>query len=185
MDVFPIPSDVRYDYADSFTDKHRGTDIFAARGTPVVAVTDGIARADEDPRGGHVVYLVGEDGNRYYYAHLDSRDPVLEAAGRLGVSVVAGAALGAVGTTGNAEGTSPHLHFQVATDAGTVNPFPVLTGIDPHRNALVAPEKPKPKPEAPKTKLSSSSDQATEAGGAGIAVLVLLLALSRSRRSRR
>jgi murein DD-endopeptidase MepM/ murein hydrolase activator NlpD len=35
--------------------------------------------------------------------------------------------LGYVGTTGNAQGTPPHLHFGVYTPSGAINPLPMLT----------------------------------------------------------
>ena len=88
---------------------HRGVDIFAARGTPVLAATDGwVTRVETTRVGGNVVWIQPLFGNmRVYYAHLHEQwvEP--------GDFVVAGQPLGAVGNTGNAITTPPHLHFGV------------------------------------------------------------------------
>jgi peptidoglycan LD-endopeptidase LytH len=88
---------------------HRGVDIFAARGTPVLAATDGwVTRVETTRVGGNVVWMQPLFGNmRVYYAHLHEQwvEP--------GDFVVTGQPLGAVGNTGNAITTPPHLHFGV------------------------------------------------------------------------
>jgi murein DD-endopeptidase MepM/ murein hydrolase activator NlpD len=88
---------------------HRGVDIFAARGTPVLAATDGwVTRVETTRVGGNVVWMQPLFGNmRVYYAHLHEQwvEP--------GEFVLAGEPLGAVGNTGNAVTTPPHLHFGV------------------------------------------------------------------------
>ena len=88
---------------------HRGVDIFAARGTAVLAATDGwVTRVETTQRGGNVVWMQPLFGNmRVYYAHLDEQwvEP--------GEFVLAGQPLGAIGNTGNARTTPPHLHFGV------------------------------------------------------------------------
>ena len=88
---------------------HRGVDIFAARGTPVLAATDGwVTRVETTRVGGNVVWMQPLFGNmRVYYAHLHEQwvEP--------GEFVLAGQPLGAVGNTGNAITTPPHLHFGV------------------------------------------------------------------------
>jgi MYXO-CTERM domain-containing protein len=185
--AFPLPAGVRYDYASLFGPKHQGCDVFAARGTPVLAVDNGHARATEDPRGGHVVYLAGETGYHYYYAHLESRTPELEAAGDAGVNVRAGEQLGTVGTSGNAAGKQPHLHFQVATpNAATVDPFPFLAEVDPKLSEPLPaqPEIPEPPPDvtAPSSAPSSSTATAAAAGGGGLVLLALLWFFGRRRR---
>ncbi|HEX7236925.1 MAG TPA: M23 family metallopeptidase [Gammaproteobacteria bacterium] len=88
---------------------HRGVDIFAARGTPVLAATDGwITRVETTRVGGNVIWMQPLAGNmRVYYAHL--QEQWVEA----GDFVLAGQPLGAVGNTGNAITTPPHLHFGV------------------------------------------------------------------------
>ena len=103
---------------------HQGVDIFAARGTPVVAATGGVVTSvGENRLGGKVVWVV-EPGRRwsFYYAHLD-RQLV-----RPGTRVTAGDTLGLVGNTGNARSTPPHLHFGVYRTGrrGAVDPWPFL-----------------------------------------------------------
>lgn len=101
---------------------HDGIDIFAPRGTPVVAVTGGIARTDTNNLGGNVIWLQG-GGRRYYYAHLDSW--AITGSARVG----AGDVLGYVGNTGNASTTAPHLHFGIY-DGGAVDPQPFVQADD-------------------------------------------------------
>ena len=61
--------------------RHRGSDVFSPMGTPLVAIEGGVARADADALGGLVVYLTGDSGSVYYYAHLQAIDPAVSAAG--------------------------------------------------------------------------------------------------------
>ena len=90
---------------------HRSSDILAARGTPVVAPTDGVVlRVGRNETGGIVVYTT--DAERrfvFYFAHLDRVTATL----RDGDAVRQGTVLGFVGSTGNAAPDLPHLHFQV------------------------------------------------------------------------
>lgn len=103
---------------------HEGQDIFAKRGTAVRSATEGyVVRVGESPLGGNTVFVLGAGGRTYYYAHLDSYAP--DAA--LGNYVTPQTVLGYVGTTGNAAGTSPHLHFGVYTSSGALDPLPLLT----------------------------------------------------------
>lgn len=99
---------------------HHGVDIFAPRGTPVLAAADGrVSRANETPRGGRVVWLRDERRSQsLYYAHLDS-----QAVSR-GQQVRRGDTLGFVGNTGNARTTPPHLHFGIyRRGEGPVDPL--------------------------------------------------------------
>ncbi|MGH9282604.1 MAG: LysM peptidoglycan-binding domain-containing protein [Acidimicrobiales bacterium] len=99
--------------------RHEGVDLFAHRGTPVVAPVGGRLETLTGRRAGKAFYLRGDDGNTYYGAHLD-------AVGRAG-RVERGAQIGTVGSTGNAKGTTPHLHFEIKPGGGApVNPFPTL-----------------------------------------------------------
>ena len=99
--------------------RHKGVDMFATRGTPVVAPVSGVVRHRTNRLGGLAFYLDGDDGNRYYGAHLDS----FGVEGR----VEAGAVVGTVGNTGNARYTSPHLHFEIMPGGGaSVNPTPTV-----------------------------------------------------------
>lgn len=152
MKRFPIPATEAYTYSDDYGAgrNHQGIDIFAPRGTPVVAVDAGTARAAIDPKGGNVVYLNGANGSRYYYAHLNAWAPKLEGARTIGVRVAAGELLGELGNTGNASGTSPHLHFQLWTADGIVDPFAYLQQADPFTGVAHIKE-PRPKRPEPTT----------------------------------
>jgi murein DD-endopeptidase MepM/ murein hydrolase activator NlpD len=98
--------------------RHKGTDIMAAAGTPVVAVKDGAVTSGSSSLGGITLWLETDDGTRYYYAHLQS---IEIGTGRVG----AGQVIGYVGSTGNASASVPHLHFEIhRPDA--VNPYPEL-----------------------------------------------------------
>jgi murein DD-endopeptidase MepM/ murein hydrolase activator NlpD len=123
---FPIASTVKSnigslwgDPRDAGARKHEGIDIFAKKGSPVVAVTDGfINRADEGGIGGKVIWFrpEGEDFS-VYYAHLDTQYV------SSGEKVVKGQVIGTVGNTGNAQFTPAHLHFGIYTGFGAVNPL--------------------------------------------------------------
>lgn len=102
---------------------HEGVDIFARRGTPVIAAVPGrVRRANVTNLGGKVVWLRDDRMNRsLYYAHLDSQ------AVQRGDVVEIGDTLGFVGNTGNARTTPPHLHFGIYyRGQGAVNPYPYL-----------------------------------------------------------
>ena len=103
---------------------HKGIDIFAPKGTEVVAVADGIVSYIGDQKlGGHCLWLTTENGASFYYAHLDRWAPGLYE----GMEVQAGDLLGFVGNTGNAKYTPSHLHFGVNESDEMVNPYPLLT----------------------------------------------------------
>lgn len=94
---------------------HAGQDLFAARGTPVLAVAGGTVTPVPNSLGGLAVYLDGADGTRWYHAHLS-------AYGDLG-PVRTGDVIGYVGSTGNARGLAPHLHFEYRpSGASAVDP---------------------------------------------------------------
>ena len=99
--------------------QHQGVDMIADRGTDVVAVVDGFAEPKSNVLGGQTISFTGSDGNRYYYAHLDSY-------AQLG-QVVKGTVIGHVGETGNAQFSTPHLHFEIHPGGGAaVNPTPTV-----------------------------------------------------------
>jgi murein DD-endopeptidase MepM/ murein hydrolase activator NlpD len=101
---------------------HHGVDIFARRGTPVIAAADGIVSSvGKNGLGGNVVW-VARPGRRelHYYAHLDQQLVVP------GTLVSAGDVLGTVGNTGNARHTPPHLHFGIYAAGGPVDPLPYI-----------------------------------------------------------
>ncbi len=102
---------------------HEGQDIFATRGTPILSATSGyIYKIGQNNLGGQTVSVIGRGGRVYYYAHLDSYAPAI----REGDWVTPRTVLGYVGTTGNAQGTPPHLHFGVYSGSGAINPLPLL-----------------------------------------------------------
>jgi murein DD-endopeptidase MepM/ murein hydrolase activator NlpD len=104
--------------------QHKGIDIFAPKGTEIVAVADGIISYIGDQRlGGHCIWLTTENGASFYYAHLDRWASGLYE----GMEVQSGDLLGYVGNTGNALHTPSHLHFGVNEDDEMVNPYPILT----------------------------------------------------------
>ena len=107
------------DIRDGGKRDHKGIDIFANKGTPVVAATDGRIRfTGEKGLGGKQVWLRDRKRSQsLYYAHLDSIKPGLN-------SVKAGDTLGFVGNTGNARTTPPHLHFGIyKSNLGAVDPL--------------------------------------------------------------
>lgn len=103
--------------------RHEGVDIFAPRGTPVLAATDGLVVGIRDAGlGGRQVWVMGPGRQRHYYAHLDDWADLLS----VGDFVRAGDPLGTVGDTGNARGTPPHLHYGVYAADGAFDPLPLL-----------------------------------------------------------
>ncbi len=108
---------------------HEGIDIFADRGTPVIAPVSGVVGSvKETGIGGKQVWLRDSERDwNLYFAHLDS-----QAVNNL-QRVTAGDTLGFVGNTGNAITTSPHLHFGIYS-RGAFDPFPVVK--DNHSNAV-------------------------------------------------
>ena len=97
---------------------HEGNDIFAGKGSPVRAPVSGTVELIEGTVGGLQFNLQGSDGIEYLGSHLD-------AAGKTG-EVSAGDVIGYVGTSGNAAGTTPHLHFGMYGKVGAMNPHPTL-----------------------------------------------------------
>jgi murein DD-endopeptidase MepM/ murein hydrolase activator NlpD len=99
--------------------RHQGVDMMAGFGTSVYAAVSGSIRQSTSGLGGNQIWLSGNDGNRYFYAHLQS---YVGGAG----AVNAGDLIGRVGDTGNARGT-PHLHFEIHPGGGAaVNPYPTV-----------------------------------------------------------
>ncbi len=114
--------------------RHEGVDIFAKRGTPVVAISDGyVARIDETMIGGKVIWVRDAIRNQtYYYAHLD--EFLVQPSSR----VEQGDTLGLVGNTGNAINTPSHLHFGVYQARRPMDPFPFIHNATKRIPAVVA-----------------------------------------------
>jgi peptidoglycan LD-endopeptidase LytH len=103
--------------------KHQGIDIFAPKGTPVLAIADGYVNGvNLNNLGGKVVWVSDlKRKQTYYYAHLDTQLV------RSGQRVKPGDTLGLVGNTGNAKHTPPHLHFGIYKYmAGAIDPLPFV-----------------------------------------------------------
>jgi murein DD-endopeptidase MepM/ murein hydrolase activator NlpD len=99
--------------------RHEGVDMLAPSGTPIFAVTSGYATFKGTRLGGNSVSLSGDDGTRYFYAHLSG----FEGSSR---RVAQGEVIGYNGDTGNARGV-PHLHFEVHPGGGSaINPTPTV-----------------------------------------------------------
>ena len=103
---------------------HKGNDVFAAYDHPVVAVVDGVARVRNGGLGGLTVWLDGDNGVSYYYAHLSGWADGITT----GTRVTQGQLIGFNGTSGNAKGTPAHVHFEIHPGGGAaVNPYATLT----------------------------------------------------------
>ena len=111
---------------------HEATDILAPRGTPVLAVEAGtIKKLFTSKPGGLTIYQFDPSGIYcYYYAHLDRYAPNLKE----GMTVNRGDLIGYVGTTGNADPNTPHLHLAIFKlgalkrwwEGTPINPYPFL-----------------------------------------------------------
>lgn len=164
--VFPV--DAAPKYVDDFGyikpdgRVHQGIDIHAPRGSPLVAVDDGVITNATNPRGGYSLNLKATDATRYYYAHADAFE------GELPRQVNAGDVIAYLGTTGNAQGTDPHLHFEKHPNGGAA--------VDPYAELKATEGLPKP---LPPTKLPAQSTALPWLVGAGvIAVLAGGVALA-------
>lgn len=136
--VIPVAGVKGNQLVDTFTDarsenrSHDAIDIIAARGTPVLAATDGrLARFYKSAKGGLTIYQIAGDGRTvFYYAHLDGFAEGL----RAGQELKRGQVIGYVGDTGNAAPGNCHLHFAIwiASDpkryweGDNLNPYPLL-----------------------------------------------------------
>jgi murein DD-endopeptidase MepM/ murein hydrolase activator NlpD len=118
--TFPV-ANCAVNYARAHHD-YAATDILAKAGckfvAPINGIVDEVNRIDtwRSPpnlgitRGGLSVSIIGDDGVRYYGSHLRSIPENIQP----GVAVMAGDVLGAIGSTGSARGTAPHLHFGIS-----------------------------------------------------------------------
>ncbi len=100
---------------------HKGTDLMAGFNTPLVAMNSGNVRLNSHRLGGIQVYVYGDDGITYYYAHMSKWASGLSS----GQRVNKGQLIGYVGDSGNARGT-PHLHLGMIAGGIYVNPYPTV-----------------------------------------------------------
>lgn len=134
--VFPVAAP--HSFTDTFgaprmpgtqyAHKHQGNDVFAAYGSPLVACERGvIVRVSVDLLGGVGLWIAGESGTRYYYAHLSAYAAELHN----GQVVDAGDLVGFVGNSGNAATTPSHLHFEIHPNGGpAIDPYALLKAAD-------------------------------------------------------
>lgn len=136
----PLPGLAAEQLLDTFDDargserRHEAMDIHAPAGTPVLAVADGhVEKLFTSVAGGLTVYQFEPSGRyAYYYAHLQGYAPGL----REGQAIKRGQTLGYVGSSGNANPATPHLHFAVFElgpekqwwKGTAINPYPLLGG---------------------------------------------------------
>jgi murein DD-endopeptidase MepM/ murein hydrolase activator NlpD len=135
--VFPVadPHTFHEDFGDprlpgtEFAHFHQGCDVAADEGTELYAAERGVVtQISSSQLGGDQIWLKGESGTSYYYAHLSKYATNLHN----GQVVDAGELVGYVGHTGDAYG--PHLHFEVHPGGGSaVDPYPLLLVADQQR----------------------------------------------------
>ena len=105
-----------------FSDKHKGVDIGAEKGTPVFSAKEGyVAEAGENGDYGNCVQVIHPDGLLTLYAHLDSISV------KKGDNVTTQTELGKVGSTGDS--TGPHLHFEIQKNGEYLNPGKETNGL--------------------------------------------------------
>ena len=104
---------------------HQGTDVFAPKGSDAYAVVDGVVdKVGDGGLGGITLWIRGDNGDRYYYAHNDARFVTL------GQRVRAGQVVASVGNSGNAETTPAHIHFEARPGGGAAaNPYSWLAAL--------------------------------------------------------
>ncbi len=134
-----MPVAGRVSYADTFGAarsggrSHEGQDLMAAKHTPLVATVDGTVTSltwSNSGLSGNSLTITDSDGWRYVYIHLNNDTPGTDDGANVyekafadgmakGQKVLAGEVVGYVGDSGNAESTSPHLHFELRRPDGT------------------------------------------------------------------
>lgn len=156
---FPLmyPIDAPRQFADTFGTArdggdrlHQGGDLFAPKMSPVLATAAGwVSAIDWSPSAGFYIDVTHSGGWRSRYLHLNNDTPGTDdglgfglAEGiAVGTSVAAGQMIGYVGDSGNAEGSSPHLHFELRMPDWTpVNPYPFVIGRSSETTLYVLPE---------------------------------------------
>jgi putative cell wall-binding protein len=154
--AFPVIGNVSY--TDTFGEPrsggrtHEGQDLLGNKMQELVAVADGrITYLSNGGLAGYALALTDDDGWVYTYLHLNNDTPGTDDGNASsadtfgpgivkGARVVAGQLLGYLGDSGNAEGTTPHLHFELKDPSGvTVNAYNALQGAR-HLEAAIGSE---------------------------------------------
>ncbi|MCP3853735.1 MAG: peptidoglycan DD-metalloendopeptidase family protein [Actinomycetia bacterium] len=165
--VFPVEGEV--DYIDSWLfargggRRHLGVDIMGEKYLPLLAARASCVTSlrHGGPGGGNSLTLTDSDGWEYHYVHVNNDTPgtddganVYEQAFAVdnGDCVAAGEVVAYLGDSGNAEGSGPHLHFEIQNPDGIwVNPYPSVetarTGGIGACGPIVGPE-PTPHPDS-------------------------------------
>lgn len=154
--VFPVAG--RVSYSDTFGAprsggrSHEGQDLMAARHTPLVAAADGTVTSltwSNNGLSGNSLTIADADGWRYVYIHLNNDSPGTDDGSNVydrafadgiarGQKVKAGEVVGYVGDSGNAESTSPHVHFELRRPDGSVaNAYSSLRGARTYMRTTV------------------------------------------------
>ena len=103
---------------------HEAIDIYAARNSIIVSPVGGTVKASGSSSiGGNWVQIQGDDGNVYYFAHMERPTGLTK-----GSKVAGGGMIGQVGTSGSAKRTKPHVHFSVKHNGIVINPVKMLQG---------------------------------------------------------
>lgn len=133
----PIAGLRQTDILDTFNEargsgerRHEASDIMAPRGTPVLAVDDGVIKKlfNSKPGGITIYQYDPAETYCYYYAHLDRYADGL----REGMILKRGEEIGYVGTTGNSPSTAPHLHFAILELGPSKESWKGMTPLNPY-----------------------------------------------------
>ena len=154
--AFPALGTVHYgndwgNCRDGCARRHQGTDLIGVRMQPLVAAVDGTVtriRYENVGTAGSVISITGTDGWYYNYFHVNNDTPGTDdgLAGHewqtspqltIGSTVRAGQVIGYMGDSGNAEGSVPHLHFEIRQpDRTPVNPYHSLAAAQAPETCL-------------------------------------------------
>jgi murein DD-endopeptidase MepM/ murein hydrolase activator NlpD len=121
--AWPVPSSylITSGYGMRGAEFHKGIDIGAPVGTPIVASADGVV-LQAGPASGYGHWIVIDHGNGMttVYGHMYANGVYVHS----GQSVKQGQVIGAVGNDGRS--TGPHLHFSMMNGGSYVNPMSYL-----------------------------------------------------------
>ena len=154
--AFPVLGSVNYgndwgNCRDGCARRHQGTDMIGVRMQPLLAAVDGTVtriRYENVGTAGSVISITGADGWYYNYFHVNNDTPGTDdgLAGpewqispqlTVGSTVKAGQVIGYMGDSGNAEGSVPHLHFEIRQpDRTPVNPYHSLAAAQAPETCL-------------------------------------------------